>query len=249
MPESLPMLLIVAIICLVIGVLIGVLLGSLRGERENNSSKQADEAPPGGEKGRYTSILHLWRDKTQGDLIIEMSGKAYRTIEPLDKSQRDWLLQVSRELVKWQGLTNSQPRQAQPPTEVPGENQPGGAAAKPVPKPQAPSPAPVTASVNPPAVMPASSQSNSPANAIPNLASPQLPKEQPASIVGQIDLILQEMLEGSPHHSKGVHLYEDPRKGVVVWVGLDHYEGIDNVPDPEIKQLIRSAVAEWERRK
>ena len=40
---------------------------------------------------------------------------------------------------------------------------------------------------------------------------------------------------------------EDPFKGVIVWVGLDKYEGIDDVPDKDIRIVIRAAVAEWEK--
>jgi len=31
-------------------------------------------------------------------------------------------------------------------------------------------------------------------------------------------------------------------------VGLDRYESVDEVPDDEVRGLIRSAVAEWEAR-
>jgi hypothetical protein len=41
---------------------------------------------------------------------------------------------------------------------------------------------------------------------------------------------------------------EDSTKGVVVWVGLDHVDGVDRVTDPEIKAALGAAAAEWERR-
>jgi hypothetical protein len=73
---------------------------------------------------------------------------------------------------------------------------------------------------------------------------------QPAekSIAVQIDEILQENLENSPLASRAIRLLELPNKGMVVMVGLDQYAGVDAVPDEEIKTVIRTAVAEWERR-
>jgi hypothetical protein len=35
---------------------------------------------------------------------------------------------------------------------------------------------------------------------------------------------------------------------MVVMVGLNQYDGVEAVPDEEIRNLIRSAVAEWEER-
>ena len=68
------------------------------------------------------------------------------------------------------------------------------------------------------------------------------------SIAEQVDEILQEMLMDSPLRSRAIRLLELPQKGMVVMVGLDQYAGVDAVPDEEIHSLIRSAVAEWERR-
>jgi hypothetical protein len=79
----------------------------------------------------------------------------------------------------------------------------------------------------------------------PNMAELE---EPPLSITAQIDEILQEKLEESPKVNQAVRLKEDPGKGVVVLVGLDRYEGVDSVPDVEIRSLIRSAVTEWENR-
>ncbi len=72
--------------------------------------------------------------------------------------------------------------------------------------------------------------------------------QAPKSIVEQINEILQEKLLSSPLGNKGVRLVEDPKLGVVVWVGLNHYNGVDAVTDPEVKAILRSAAAEWEQR-
>jgi len=73
-------------------------------------------------------------------------------------------------------------------------------------------------------------------------------ESQVRSIAAQIDEILQEMVENSPLAPRGIRLMELPGKGMVVMVGLDQYEGVEAVPDEDIRQLIRAAVAEWERR-
>jgi hypothetical protein len=66
------------------------------------------------------------------------------------------------------------------------------------------------------------------------------------SIVGQIDSILQARLEGTPLADRGIFLAQSPEGGVNVYVGLTRYNGVDDVPDPEIKAAIRAAIAEWE---
>ena len=71
-------------------------------------------------------------------------------------------------------------------------------------------------------------------------------KPRATSVVGQIDEILQEMLRESPLASHGLRLVQDPSMAVVVWVDAQKYEGIDSVPDEEIKNLIRAAVKKWE---
>jgi hypothetical protein len=68
------------------------------------------------------------------------------------------------------------------------------------------------------------------------------------SIAAQIDEILQEKLVDSPLAGRGIRLMELPSKGLVVMVGLDQYSGVDDVPDPEIRSIIRQSVAEWEER-
>ncbi|MDQ7010917.1 MAG: hypothetical protein Q9M29_03765, partial [Mariprofundaceae bacterium] len=73
-------------------------------------------------------------------------------------------------------------------------------------------------------------------------ATPGTPASQARSIVEQIDDILQTMLEGTPLASRGIRLQEGPDGGVIVWVGISRYNGVDAIPDPEIKQVIQAAI-------
>jgi hypothetical protein len=96
--------------------------------------------------------------------------------------------------------------------------------------------------VPPPAAAPTPSQprvTTAPAAAVP---------AKPKSIVEQIDEILQEKLANSSSSNKGVRLVEDRVHGVVVWIGLDHYDGVDRVTDPEVRALLSESAQEWERR-
>jgi len=68
------------------------------------------------------------------------------------------------------------------------------------------------------------------------------------SIVGQIDFILQTNMAGTPLIDRGVFLAQSPEGGVMVFVGLNKYLGIDDVPDAEIKAAIRAAITEWEKK-
>jgi cytoskeletal protein RodZ len=59
----------------------------------------------------------------------------------------------------------------------------------------------------------------------------------------EINANLQRSLAGTP--DRGVRLIPDAVAGVKVLIGVKSYE-IEDVPDDEIKDLIRKAVAEWE---
>jgi hypothetical protein len=71
---------------------------------------------------------------------------------------------------------------------------------------------------------------------------------EPQSIAAQIDAILQELLVDSSLADRTVRLMEFPGKGMVVMIGMDQYEGVEDVPDEDVKELIRRAVTEWENR-
>lgn len=112
-----------------------------------------------------------------------------------------------------------------------------------------PPPAPATPSNPTPPVLhppPAPPQPASPRPAI--IAREDRPVASANSIVSQIDAILQARLEGTPLEERGIFMTESPEGGVSVYIGLTRYNGIDEVPDPEIKAAIRAATTEWENK-
>ena len=75
--------------------------------------------------------------------------------------------------------------------------------------------------------------------------------EKPAallSIVGQIDEILQARLANSPLAGRGIRLQESPDGSVFVWVGVQKFDGVGDVTDPEVQAIIRAATTEWEKK-
>jgi hypothetical protein len=68
------------------------------------------------------------------------------------------------------------------------------------------------------------------------------------SIVAMIDEVLQTKLFGTPLMDKAIRLEDGPMGEVIVCVGSQRYDGVGAVPDPEIRDIIKAAIAEWERK-
>lgn len=67
------------------------------------------------------------------------------------------------------------------------------------------------------------------------------------SMVEQINRILEGKLAGQPVSARAVRLAEGPDGSVRVYIGVQVY-GLEDVPDPAIRAVIREAVEEWEAR-
>ena len=104
-------------------------------------------------------------------------------------------------------------------------------------------PAPVspTPSTPKPVPQPAAPQTSA-------IAKEDRPSAPANSIVAQIDAILQARLARTPLEDRGVFLAQSPEGGVIVYVGLTRYTGVDEVPDAEVKAAIRAAISEWENK-
>jgi hypothetical protein len=66
-----------------------------------------------------------------------------------------------------------------------------------------------------------------------------------ASMVQQINDILQRKLAEVSGPSRGVRLLEGAGGALRVFIGLQSYS-FEDVPEEDVKRMIRDAVAEWE---
>lgn len=67
-----------------------------------------------------------------------------------------------------------------------------------------------------------------------------------SSMIEQINSILAEMTADTPLAKHNIHLAQSQHLGVSVWVDNQHYDGVDSVPDVDIRSVIQAAVRKWE---
>lgn len=238
---------ILSMICIVTGFLLGILVENLRGEKEEDQPSEP-QTSPGSEE-----ITRLWRGWREDEILIEIDDQILQSASELSPDQLQRLKRAVTDLQGWLGILPAKPSYE--------DAEPG---LRPEPDRVPPSPLkPIrgehttTQSISP--VRGVTSQESTgearrpnlnPLNVFVQAIQRRTPQEIPTiSIVSQINEILQKELEGTPLQSRCVRLMEVPGKAMVVMVGLDKYESVDEVPDEEIRSAIRKAVARWEEQK
>lgn len=163
---------------------------------------------------------------------IEMDGKPLAA--PLTPERKKRLFELIAHVRPWIE-SETTPSQVSPPQFDPAPSAPHVSS-----PPESFASLPVTTSVKPVSV------------AFP--LTPQKPKTDPEtefkllSIVKQIDAVLQKRILGTQLEPLGIHLQETPRGGLEVVIGTKKFDAIDDVPDANIKNAIRAAIAEWEQK-
>ena len=227
------------------GLLFVYIFGLVEGRGKGYKKRKAEEEqekksqpPPQPETMTVTvddpGILRIKNEN--GAFALDLDGKRLNPSSLLPE-QRKRLIEVLNIMRPW---LESKPVSAPPMPSQPPAFQPPSTPSIQTPSKSAPpqpdsSPQPASApqpSTPRPAVIPLEDRPAAPAN----------------SIVTQIDTILQARLAGTPLEERGIFLTQSPEGGVIVYVGLTRYNGIDEVPDPEIKAAIRGAISEWENK-
>jgi len=165
-----------------------------------------------------TTLLRLWLDAAERP-NLELDGQGVDTAR-ISEPHRKRLVGLLSVMRPWiEGRPAAAAPQPAPPSTV--------AAVPPSFAP--PPPAPIATPVIPPA-----KKDEKPA--------------APLSIVAQIDEILQARLASTTFAGRGIRLQESPEGGAIVWVGMQQFAGVADVPDPEIQAIIRAATTEWENK-
>ncbi|MEJ2597569.1 MAG: hypothetical protein P8Z00_04510 [Anaerolineales bacterium] len=171
----------------------------------------------------------IWRNIRSGDFYPELDGKVFRSPSEMTKNQQARFTRLLEVLNSW----------AEPSTEE-----------------MVTSPSPLqedavgVADLDAQAVPNENRISYNPIKVFTEIVGAEANKPQTTnkSIVAQVDEILQEKLEDTPLSSRGILMKDSLDGGVLVQVGLQQYSSINDVPDPEIRQLLKESVEEWERR-
>jgi hypothetical protein len=222
---NITILLVIAGAGIVIGLLLGLMINALRGD----SSKH--EAQPESPTRGIDNIL-LWHDSEGGNLIVDLDGSTFIRANEMRPDQRSKLETCYSQLKRFLGVQDTGPRPI--PTASPVVKSVEDFSIPEVPI--EPIPAKISFET---IVLPAALAGKGGKKAAPEPI-------KPLSIVGEIDEILQNMIAGTPLLERGLQLVETPNHTIAVWIDHHQYESIDAVPDPDVQQVIHTAVKKWE---
>ena len=202
-----------------------------RKAEEEQERREKPAPPPATVKVDDPGLLRIKNE--QGTMTLDLDGQRVQPTA-LTAEQRKRLIEMLNAMRPWlEGKPASVPASHTPP------------APKPMPVAEVrQAPAPVASPPPQPVTPKPASQ--------PTPSTPAKKKEEdepaPTSIVGQINLILQQNINNTPLEARGVLLMESASGGVNVYVGTTRYDAIDDVPDDEVKAAIRAAIADWEKK-
>lgn len=216
-------------------------------------------------------LLRLLRDPQSGQLIVEIAGRRYTKLaEITDKEIGQYILKLAAHLLAFTngmiaaeaGLRTFQaPKVGETPVPpfapTPAAPQPSPPAP---PAPIQPIPAAPAPPVNPeveaaflatlraqPAAEPPQPQRRG-LFGRPKPAAPAEPLLPPLNLAGQINQIAQARLRYSPlAGTTKLEITSDPGGGILINVNGMIYSGPDEIPQPEVKELIKASIKEWEK--
>lgn len=199
-------------------------------------------------KGNAHEVLRVLRDNLTGRLLLEIGGRRFASLGDLqDPTLYQGLVTTLRDLYDFAGAATSVAAPSEPAPPPMLDAAPAAPAAPhPLPRPVAPvaarpaGPAPEARPLPPPSMNPFKQM-----QVLRELA--KNPPPPPKSISEQIDEVLQNKILGTPLIHRGIHIRPGSRGEAVFDLDGQTYATVDDVPDEAVREVIRTAIAEWER--
>jgi hypothetical protein len=244
----------------VIGVFIGLLIANLFG---SSDSRKKQEPPPEVVKEGFSAVAGLWYSPAGKKLLMEVDGGYYKNISALSNDQQAKARRLVALMNEWavervEIVAEPAPQQMEP-AEL--SNTPEALEPSPEPdltpgvildmvKEEEPVEAEVPAG---PFISAAQEETDLVSLLQDSLVEPietpgteEVMGKADLTITQQISAVLDDMLKGTELEDKGIRLWENADHGVDVYVGSEKFEGIEAVPYPQVRQVIRDAVLRWE---
>jgi len=210
-------------------------------------------------------VLRLLRDRATGTLIVEAEGQSYRKLSEIEDGRVGrQVLQAAADLVRFTGVLQPRQRPAarQPASAAPSTpaSQMASALEKEPPVPRTPAPPSVEREFLQSLAQQGQLGEEEPKPSLSPIeffrrgfaarraARLQSGMSPPRSFVDEIEEILQRFVRTYPSFiGKEVHVGTAPGGGIRIQVENEFYDGPNDIPDPEIRGIIKAAIKEWEK--
>jgi hypothetical protein len=229
------------------------------------AAKPAGEPVSASDVAEPVELLCLLRDPQSGQLIVEIAGRRYTKLaEIADKEIGQYILRLAAHLLAFtSGMIATDAGLKTLPAPKVGETPMPLAAPGPIP-PRASPPAATVSAPQPPSDVEAAFLASL-------RAQPTVPVQPPKqerkglfgrpkpdevetlllpalNLAGQINEIAQARLRYSPlAATTQLEITSDPGGGILINVNGSFYHGPDDIPQAEVKELIKASIKEWER--
>jgi hypothetical protein len=199
------------------------------------SMEDSDEMPAPPDS---IELLRVWRDVSDGSLIIEIAGQRFTSLADLRAANLDRrLMNVVRDLTTMLRAMPPAPPTAAPPSPLPAPPQAAAPNDKPAPPDDEGMP-----SLAPGALFKQMGR-------VARGYRPESVEETPMlSIPDQIEALLQKRLVDHPEFAeREIHVRPSPHGGVRIEVDGEFFDGVGEVADDQVRALIQDVVREWEK--
>lgn len=223
-----------------IGLFVGLLLASLFSGKDSRKTKT--KLPPVDMvKHGFADEARLWYSPAGKKLAVEMDGEYYRDFLALTQEQKKKVQRLGNLLQEWAAIPQAATEPVKAPEPEPVKKSPF--AYQPVEEPlTVEAPAEEDFLGNLQSVVEETGETPF----MPEVASVSEPIRK-LSITEQISEVLDELISKSGLKDQNIKLMENPEYGVDVYVGLEKFQGVDAVPYPQVRELIKTAVQVWEK--